>query len=82
MLFKFLPNVRANGNPGSIVSDRNSTVVEEHRPKAMQRLVIAGAVGGGGVSNPTDGSGTQCTGDGKLGGKLNVNINYSVPVGV
>ena len=48
MLFKFLPNVRANGNPGSIVSDRNSTVVEEHRPKAMQQLVIAGAVGGGG----------------------------------
>ena len=79
MLFKFLTNVRANGNPGSIVSDRNSTVVEEHRPKAMQRLVIAGAGGG---SNPTDGSGTQCTGDGKLGGKLIVNMNYSVPVGV
>ena len=54
-------------------------MVEEHRPKAMQRLVIAGAGGG---SNPTDGSGTQCTGDGKLGGKLNVNMNYSVPVGV
>ena len=52
MLFKFLPNVRANGNPGSIVSDRNSTVVEEHRPKAMQRLVIAGAGGGGGPIRP------------------------------